>query len=217
MPQNSFDVSAIHTVPGGLTSIQTNLHPNFTDEMLIAAAVAFASGQSVGLAPDVGWVAPGGIQTVWWKVFATPSPQTIIQTLSRAGSINGSQLVAVFKLKPLTTPVWTLRASGSGGTDLACPAFTPTAGNSLFWLVSAQSNPGNTSITNPGADFQLLANFGVTDNVNLQGSNLILWYAENVAAQSIAPTLHVPPFGGGTWTLYELSGILALSSLRLLT
>jgi hypothetical protein len=226
MPPSSLDAQNTNTVSTGdgggntLTGISTALNPIADNDLLVALAHGVAnSGDITGGSPGTGWFQESGLNFVNWRVLSPPAPQNIAQSVGTP-CYSISQFVAAFKVKPgrAGSINWTLRGSGSGGTTLSPATFTPAAGNSLFWAVSVggASGPGNTTVLNPGGmPWQLLANFGTftTTGGFGHGTNIIVWYAENIPAVSSSPSISV--VNGGDWALWEIDGILS-GSLRLL-
>src|SRR5258708_2181207 len=210
--------NALSTGNGGnptITGISISTTNATARDMAVTLAVgAPDSGDAIGGTPGTGWSA---VSSGWWNLILAAGPLTVAQAIGGFGNYNALQLLALFKTITGQTPVWSNRGGGSGGTVLTPGAFTPTAGNSLLWMNVASHNSSNPSFANDGGlNWTLLANLSqssVTGGFN-HTCGLWMWYAENVPAKPLNLSLNAVG-GAGTWGLFEISGILAVS-LRLL-
>lgn len=209
----SFDTSyqtTMVSVPGTITSISTS----GVASSLNTVAIAVADGNSSAAgSPGAGWTSLGG-GGEFFKIIQQ-GPISITQTFG-VGQNTACQVLCLFRGNG-TTPTFTNRGSGTGGSSPHTVNFTPTAGNSLLFInVGGGQFNNNVVITDSqNNNWQTLQNaFAIDGPVGSSPANQInIAYAQNISGSNTTVTITFNSNNSlGTWIIYEVTNLLNVSS-----
>lgn len=208
---DSFSQNSASSPTTSINSISITSFAAGANELAIVAAVGGNSaGELAGQNPG-GWTALASQVGCFTKVIAAAGPLTVAQAFP-SGSFEAAQTLLFLKSNG-STPVFTLRASQSGGTNLTSAPFTPGAGNTLLWTVVSNGvavKPAPIVTDSVGLVWQLLANLYVVGGGGApQDASIVQYIAQNVPATSMTVSLDLSAAigGSGTWTLHEISNV----------
>ena len=193
---------------GGLiysSSTITGISVGANDLAVAVAAGVDNTGTTSGGSPGAGWTAL--ITGAYWNVFPSAGSHTVTQNFAGT-NYDIAQTLAFFKTNG-STPVFTNRGSGSGGTILVSNTFTPAVGSSLLFINSGGTGHIQTIKDTAGnTNWTIQANIAPSsiDGGFPHATGVQMAYAQNVSSVSTQVTIQVA-LSAGSWIVYEISNI----------